>query len=1462
MNTLKHFALAAALALGSTAAHAVTYTVNDAGSGPDSNTSDNTCSTANPPNSTTCTLRAAIMQANAKAGPHTIKFAPAITKIVMSASLPQVTAPTTFDGTTTNAASGGRVEIDGNGVTGCFSLADVMTAVNPTGAKGSTIKNFVIRHCQGDGISLSGHGYTVTGNRIGTNPGATSASSATDANSGAGISLSGTIPVPASVPNLGTQMQTLPQTYAGIVALQASIQSALTVLANPNVISGNVVSGNANNGIFIFGQGTVNTIVAGNIVGLSQDGLSKIPNGRGAGGASNKAGIYVSGTAYGNFIGPGNIVSGNGGHGIALEPGAVILPNFVAGNLVGLGSAPTSVGNSENGITVDTFPKTQGAGANNPTGIAAIIGPANTISDNESTAPSNDLDTEGSDTSGGMIVTGASSNIRIFANVFGLATFPAGSTPIGQLSYGNAGNGLVLTTSANDVRDNLFLANGRHGIVVRGSTVANNFIRGNYIGVSVPTGLSSLVSLGNAGDGIHITGASSSFIGGPASSDANVIAANGRNGIALRNGSSSNGWANLIQRNKIYGNARGGTGIGIDLEHPVNLPDGLDTLDNPGTNYANYDQHRPAICGGPGAPPQCGSVKGPQFDGSGTALYWTVKNRPNSNNTIRIEFFAIPATADNMTFLGEQTVSTDANGLPTGPGCTAGVCATSVGGAVSSVGMSVVATSTDLLLTDVPPTGNQPPQPLSAANNSSEFSDPVVAVRKLAISTPTPLAAGMTGQSYSLTFNAVGGTPPYGNWSISSGAAPTGLSLNPNTGVLSGTPSAAGTYNFSVQVGDAAGDTAVAAFTIMISSTPPLVITTPSPLSSGAVGGIYSQILQASGGVGTASNWQIQTGDVPNGITLDPATGALTGTPTEVGTFTFTVSVTDQQPTTAFKTYTLTIVPAPVPLSITTASPLTNANENVTYDVTLAATGGTGIFVNWAVISGALPAGMTLSAATGNITGKPTVPGAYNFTARVTDTQANMATKAFALTVIAAPPAAATPVFTATPSELDFGRVNIGRSVTANVVLKNVSGTSTAFSVRPASPATGDFVTDPGNCVSPLAAGASCTMTVTFTPSVGHETEFLGSSVVCRPPVINGLCIGVIGSGVSPILARLRFRGVGIGTLAQVAPTRLDFGPQLLGSQSNVMVSITNPTSVGMTYNPILVQSNPGPFTIPAQSCGLGLVSAGGTCTITFRFTPSVIGAVNSSLRLRLSNGDVSEDYDISLLGTGVNTASPSFTSPMSLDFGDVAIGATATIPVVTKNTSGTSVTVNAASFGTADALTWSRVAVSGCGAPIANNATCRNDYSFRPRDPGTFSINTQIAVTGTSINQTVPLSLTGRGVGSLIEVSPVNLDFGQVPVNGDGGGTVTITNTSADSLTRALSGAFPFTYTTTCGSSLPAGASCQINFAFDATGAATGVVETAVTLIYSNSVTGNSQDEQILLRAEVVDGLFANGFE
>lgn len=270
-------------------------------------------------------------------------------------------------------------------------------------------------------------------------------------------------------------------------------------------------------------------------------------------------------------------------------------------------------------------------------------------------------------------------------------------------------------------------------------------------------------------------------------------------------------------------------------------------------------------------------------------------------------------------------------------------------------------------------------------------------VSPVAIHSPDAFAARV-GAAFTEQLTAAGGVAPY-SWSVAGGALPAGLTLNPTTGLLSGTPTVAGNASAVIQVTDAEQRVAQKSITIAVAAPPPpqFDITTTT-LPQAIVGANYHAQLSAAGGT-TPYNWSITSGALPSGIRLDGGAGTLTGTPTTAGSFPFTARAADGAARAAERA--LTIVVAPPPVAIVTAS-LPSVAARANYSAQLAATGGTTPYT-WTIAAGSLPAGLSLHPASGLLSGAPTVVGSFPVTMQVIDAQGGTARKALAIEVLPAP---------------------------------------------------------------------------------------------------------------------------------------------------------------------------------------------------------------------------------------------------------------------------------------------------------------------------------------------------------------------------------------------------------------------------------------------------------------------------
>ncbi|MBN2353077.1 MAG: putative Ig domain-containing protein [Spirochaetales bacterium] len=261
---------------------------------------------------------------------------------------------------------------------------------------------------------------------------------------------------------------------------------------------------------------------------------------------------------------------------------------------------------------------------------------------------------------------------------------------------------------------------------------------------------------------------------------------------------------------------------------------------------------------------------------------------------------------------------------------------------------------------------------------------------------PSTLPSAQYNSAYSQTLTGSNGTAPYA-FAVTAGFLPDGLSLA-SGGTISGTPSAYGSFDFTVHVTDANGAYTDHDYTVPVYSGVAVAIQTGA-CPNGFINGAYSVTLTATGGQGTYA-WSLSSGSLPAGLSLGGSSGSLTGTTTAVGTYDFTVRATDTVETGNYDEQAYTVIVRSAVAVSTTSLP--DGITSVSYSSTAAASGGSGSYT-WSVASGSLPAGLSLTSATGEISGTPSAAGTSNFTLRATDNESsgNYDDQALSITVVA-----------------------------------------------------------------------------------------------------------------------------------------------------------------------------------------------------------------------------------------------------------------------------------------------------------------------------------------------------------------------------------------------------------------------------------------------------------------------------
>lgn len=332
-------------------------------------------------------------------------------------------------------------------------------------------------------------------------------------------------------------------------------------------------------------------------------------------------------------------------------------------------------------------------------------------------------------------------------------------------------------------------------------------------------------------------------------------------------------------------------------------------------------------------------------------------------------------------------------------------------------GVSITATTANTVTVSGTPTAVGSFTLEASARDSSTGDGPftVIGTTSLAVAPPVlvlqPGTAALTASyasAFSQAFTASGGS---GSFSYAqTGTLPPGLTFNATTGTLSGTPTASGSFSFTITATDRVVTGAGAPFrvarTYTLAVAAPVITVTPTTLPGATAGTAYNVTLVGAGAIGPYT-FTLVDGRLPAGITLSSA-GVLSGTPTASGSFPLSLRVRDANGETGTVSLTLTVA---VPTLTITPATLPEANQGLSYTQTITASGGIAPY-SYAVTAGALPEGLTLSGTTGVISGTPVGSGAASFTITVTDSTGGTparASVAYVLQIAARPDPARDP---------------------------------------------------------------------------------------------------------------------------------------------------------------------------------------------------------------------------------------------------------------------------------------------------------------------------------------------------------------------------------------------------------------------------------------------------------------------
>jgi hypothetical protein len=303
------------------------------------------------------------------------------------------------------------------------------------------------------------------------------------------------------------------------------------------------------------------------------------------------------------------------------------------------------------------------------------------------------------------------------------------------------------------------------------------------------------------------------------------------------------------------------------------------------------------------------------------------------------------------------------------------------------------------------------------------------------------------------------------------------------------------------------------------------------------------------------------------------------------------------------------------------------------------------------------------------------------------------------------------PAVSLSPTSLSFGGQLLNTtSGSKQVKLSNIGNATLNISSIVAS---SQFAISSKTCGSTLAASASCTVNVTFRPTVSGT--------------VNGSLTFTDSAGGSPHKVTL----TGSGSRLKLSPTSLSYSTQVINTTSATKtVTLTNIGSSSLTINSIGISTH---FVITSKTCGLSL-AAGANCTVHVGFRPTSIGSKTGTLSIYNTGGATPRTVPLSGTGTQIKL------SASSLTFAARPVGTTSgTQSVTLSNVGSTTVSISSISISGNFA-----VASKTCGSSLANGTSCSVTVKFHPTATGTRTGTLSIYNTGGGSPRTVKLTGTG----------------------------------------------------------------------------------------------------------------------